>query len=69
MGTLNLDLLANLFNLGKLTLNDAEWLHNKGYIIVCNDGIVSKIEKEKEYYSVTINGIAFEMGFDLAKGD
>jgi len=40
----NLSKIAELFNIGKLTLEDAEWFSRRGYEITCADGQVKSIE-------------------------
>lgn len=42
---MNLSLLKDLFNLGKLTVADAEWCAANGYEVVCGDGEVKSITK------------------------
>ena len=37
------EILINLFNLGKLKLNDAEWLYKRGFCVECADGKVIDI--------------------------
>lgn len=40
---MNLALIKDLFNLGKLTLADAQWCAEHGYDVVCGDGEVKSI--------------------------
>jgi hypothetical protein len=65
MNDLNLDLLVDLFAVGKLKLNDAEWLYNKGYNVICKDGQVNSIEKRKDI--LIINKQIYYFGFDLGE--
>ena len=47
----NLKKIKDLFNIGKLTVNDARWCLQQGYDVICGNGRVDcvKIAEENNY--------------------
>lgn len=44
---MNLSKIVELFNIGKLKLDDAEWFARRGYAVVCADGNVESVTLER----------------------
>jgi len=42
-GDLDLTLIKELFNIGKLKLIDAQWCQEQGYDVICRNGKVESI--------------------------